>query len=337
MNSVAELPDANRARRLWQQPTEQEWYHFIILDRAFSLIVNFSLSAPQHAGQPGPLLRISCMVHQGGQWRGTVLTTEATHIDELGVGISSPHGHIRGSERTELKLDIPELDLHLDTVLVSQTAAASTSEKTLGAGGQLNWIARPHLRANGDCRIGGQSRKLVDVPAYQDHNWGRFDWGGNFSWDWIVLLPHERRHPSLVYSGISDGAVTKSQHQGMMLCGEKPGIRVFQADELSVSRSGHLYQPNPVRVPAALGLAVPGQQSCMARQYHLEGRSRSDFLNVECVPGEPMQLLVPGSGDNQSLTIISEATGSAEVHGRINGQKLEFEATCVIEHARPCR
>jgi hypothetical protein len=337
MMSATALPDTNHARGLWQHARENEWYHFIVLDREFSLIVNFSLSARTHSTRRDPLLRISCMLQKDGQWRGIVKDTEATWIDDMGVGISSPLGHIRGSERTELKLQLPELGLLIDTVLVAQTAAATTSEKTLGVGGQLNWIARPHLRASGHVSLDGRTRRLVDVPAYQDHNWGRFDWGGDFAWDWIVLLPYDRQQPSLVYSCISDGAVTTSAHQGMMLCGDTPGTRVFQAGELSVTRTGNLYQANPVRVPAALSLAVSGQQSCMAQHYRLQGRSRSDFLTVECTPGEAMQLLVPGTGDDQSLTILSEASGCARVQGKVGGQRVDFAATCVVEHARPCR
>ena len=71
--------------------------------------------------------------------------------------------------------------------------------------GSNDWIVVPRLEATGEVRIDGEAIALEAVPAYHDHNRGRWYWGDELGWEWgYAREPARREGFTVVFERVTD-------------------------------------------------------------------------------------------------------------------------------------
>ncbi|HSI61357.1 MAG TPA: hypothetical protein VLA16_27610, partial [Ideonella sp.] len=198
--SEAELTERVEALRipLLQPGTPldwKDWYHFVLMDLAsgWRAIVNVSLAASGDDAE----LQLTIVVHEGG---GDPAAAPPTH----GCSLSVPWRAGMVQARP-LRIQAPGLSLAFEqqVFVLAARPHGSTIEVELQArpdatpllvteaspfgSGFIGWGVMPRLRAQGRLRVG--EREVAIDPGwfcYQDHNFGRFRWGEDFGWEWLV-------------------------------------------------------------------------------------------------------------------------------------------------------
>jgi hypothetical protein len=182
--------------------------------------------------------------------------------------------------------------------------------------------------------VRGRRHLLAGVPAYHDHDWGAFRWGGDFSWEWAVALSSERpRAPrwSVVVQRISDRARLRALSQGVLVWRGASHRRTFHGREVSVDGAGGLSARGALRVPRVMSLAAPGCAADLPRRLEVCAVAGRDALEATFELVDLAQVAIPDEADERGATVISEAHAHARLAGRVRGEELRFEGPALVE------
>lgn len=313
----------------------KEWSYFCVLGRDVDVLVNFSLMDRRGAASAKTIPRLTLLARTpSADWDGDI-----EQFAEGQVEFAPGHSDIRmdrswlrilhGRYHIDAELDTRPLAVSLQ--LTPRVRPAIASSVRLSRDGGMRWLVVPRLTASGFVKIGSETIHIVDEPAYHDRNWGRFDWGGDFSWEWATLLPARRESPwSLVYMRIGDRFRNRCYSQGLMVWRDDQHRRTFSGRELGVRHHGLLRARNVLRVPRIVSLACPGAAVDVPRKLELCARFGGDLLEIEAELNDMAQLGLPNDGPS-GLTLLSEVGGSARVSGRIQGEPVSYTGRILAE------
>jgi hypothetical protein len=321
----------------------KEWSYFCVFARDLELLANFSLMDDSRAAQKGgpEAARVVLLACEGGRhWDGDVDQCTAA---ELRAAAGTGNARFGASSIT-FSDGCYHLDARLRNRRVSArlrlrplVAPAIASSVRLSTNGAMRWLVVPRLSATGTVDVGDRHYVLEDCLAYHDRNWGYFNWGSDFSWEWATILPHDASDPwSMVYMRISDRFRHRTFSQGLIVWRGDAASRTFDGRHLEARQRGLLRQEQVLRVPRITRLAAPGQAADVPQCLDLTSAAGGDRLEIVVELGSAAQLAVPNDGQ-RGLTLLSEATGHAEVHGSIRGEKVAFRGRAIAEfnHAAP--
>ena len=312
----------------------KEWQYFAILDEDVSLVTTFSIMDQNglRTGEALEVPHVTALVRtQDGEWTGSVGSSAAT----LTAGaIDASFG--------ESRLSFHDDGYHIS--LGSSCAArarvhlrpfarpAITRSVPLGNEAPMQWLVVPRLDASVEIDVGGR-RYLVDrAPAYHDHNWGRFAWGGDFAWEWAIILGQPAPF-SLVYYRITDRGRHSVLAQGLLAWHRHRHRRTFRDVDLRVRTSGRLETAGCLRVPTVMSLAYPGGAADIPSHLEIEARSGADALDVSVDLSDCAQIAVPNDTDD-GATVMSECHGRARLSGRLNGEVVAAGCRTLVEFKR---
>src|SRR5690606_32830349 len=318
----------------------KEWLHFAVHAPDVDVVVNFSIvsSGPgTRRGQGSARVgRVAILVHTD-RWQGGLerCPDAALAVRDAGTRL------LLGESRLELRdgrffleatLASGELSASLE--LEPITRPVQIQNFALENGPPMSWLVVPRLLATGWVRHPGGTVRVARAPAYHDHNWGRFEWGADFTWEWGYALPREPHVPwSLVFVRISDRARLSDWVSGLFVWSGDTPERAFAADELDVAHEGLLRQERLLKIPGVLGLLSPGTDTDVPRRLVVSARRGADHVDLAFESRTLAQLLVPherGSG----LTAIHEVAGRVRVQGAITGAPIDFESPSIFEFLR---
>ena len=129
---------------------------------------------------------------------------------------------------------------------------------------------------------------------------------------------------------ISDGSRNRTYSQGLMVWRGDQSNRVFHGTDMHVKQSALLKQRRTFRLPRVVNLMVPGEASSIPRHTDIEAHAWSDHINLNLGIEDYAQVGVPNDGP-EGLTLLSEATGDAQVSGRIGGEDIWFRGRAIVE------
>ena len=320
----------------------KEWSYFCALGDQCQLVTAFSIMdrhSPAGAGRDRiEEARVTLLARSSdGRWAGQVESCAPAEVDiqagRVGARFGTHElGFSHGSYTVDLSMDDPPVRASL--VFRPTTRPALTRSIPLGDAAPMQWFVVPRLEASGEVRIGERLHRLRACPAYHDHNWGRFQWGGDFAWEWGVGLSASGNPWSLIYYRITDRGRHAVVSQGLLLWSGARHSRTFRDGDLSVRSHGLLRTAGCLRVPRVMQLAVTGSAGDLPTRLEASARSGRDAVDVAFDLETPAQILVPNDGDDDGITNISECPARATVVGRIDGQAVAFTCHSVVEFNR---
>jgi hypothetical protein len=320
----------------------REWNYFCVFADEGTLIVNLSLmdriSLPMNSLDKREQARVAVLVrNSAGRWLGAVDQYAPDTVSIRAGRIDSWFGPnslelIDGSYR--LRICMTEAGVEADLVLKPVAQPALTRSVPLGKTEPMRWLVVPRLQATGKVRFGEQLHYIRHSPAYHDHNWGRFSWGGDFGWEWgISLNAGGKVDWSVIYYRITDRGRHHVLSQGLLLWRNHAHSRTFQDSELDVRSFGLLRSKRLLHLPGITALAIPGTAADIPRRIEIRARSGGDTLEVALDLNDRAQIGVPNDHDS-GFTCISETHGRSRIQGMIRGETIAFESLAVVEFNR---
>lgn len=317
-------------RSRWVGLPHQEWQHFIIDTGEGLALINLSRTRAEDERTTGQVL---VMAH-GERWCGA---------------IRSFHGHeVYGSRDGRFaRVGTSTLDMHerawdlslggpLDSIEGSLRFASTmppliARNRTLAEGARLHWVAHPRAWCRGDMRIGDVRWTLRDAPTYHDHNWGRFDWGQDFGWEWGFIGVRDQ-DIQIVLSTLTNRSGTAVRIRQLHLWKAGRHVLTARGEEIAWIQRGSLALPS-LQLPAALGLVVPTSACDAPTAIDLQVREGSRTLAVTIALTSRARVLVPSASHPLGVHVLDECAGTARVEGFIDG-RIDAEGTCLVEIAR---
>jgi hypothetical protein len=341
MRFARSLDEVGAGGNAWRTPltgpasntgARKEWMHFCVaLPSGGQVLVN--LNVTESGGRRVPRLIV---LGWDRSWCGSV---RSFADDEVSGGsgrldVRLGPNRLRWHEGAfQLSLATPELTGELE--LVPSLLPTVPTTVSLGAGRSLHWIVLPRLLANGWVRLGSERHLVARAPAYHDHNWGNFRWGGDLGWEWGFLLPESGdTRMSVVVVRVSDGLGHKSASQTALVWRESRLVRVFQNHELEFESHGTRPPARPFTVPRVASLLAPAASSGVPARFATRARGAGDSLDFDFSVHDAARVALPSETDPFKLLLLNETTGRARASGSIGGERFELEGDAMMEFVR---
>ena len=325
--------------RIGGPSAHKEWQHFLVHAHGVDVVLNFNLIDDRwmddHADRE--VHRLIFLVRTGGSWRGGVERFERSEValrsGEIGARFGEStlafnDGHYRASIRlrdSPIAADLTFAPLALPLFVQSQP---------LCPGRSMSYVLVPRLLCRGHVTIEGEQVEIDSAPAYHDHNWGCFQWGEDFSWEWGAAQPVSPDCPwSIVYAHMLDRRHLVSRRCGLFVWEDARLQRVFRDDEIRVYSEGRLERTPLVQIPPVMRLLGGGLRDVPAR-VELSARDHSDALELAFEASDVFQLILPNDRDIDGVTVLNEVTGRVSARGRVGAARVEWDGPGAFEFLR---
>ena len=317
-----QLLDGWRASALTAPALWTEWQHFVVADGSRRLLVNFSLRVEE--GRPVGRLLVLGATEAG--WQGEVAPHPTTLRPGAVDSFFGPSSLRLGAEGYKIQLSTPAVEgyLHLEPIAAPLFVPGIRLDTQL----RFHWLVVPRMVASGQLRVGRERWTLERVPAYHDHNWGRFSTSGNYAWEWGFLMPQAEEDPwSAIFLRVSDRARHRCRVQGLALWRDGTLFSSFRDGEIQTDARG-IHLPDRVHlVPEQLSHELQSGGS-MPRRFSMRASRGDDVLSLEVQPGALSRLLLP---QDNGLTMVSEAASTGRLYGTVRGLSVELNGLGMLE------
>jgi hypothetical protein len=348
MNAIlqaSELFDRVEALRIPAAPHAaaadwKDWYHFVLWEPAngWRVLANVSLTgggeraslqytlvayAPgQAAGMQG--------VSRGSPWHAGMVRTEPLSIrgNEVELVLRDRGWH--------LDLQPPRLDLALQLHARADSTPLLVTEESPFGSGHIGWGLVPRLSVDGELRACGQRVAISDDWfCYQDHNFGRFAWGGDFGWEWLVA--HAAVPDGRAFTVVIDLRTDRS-HQRSGL----PYVFIFAGHELRKVFLGPAMTLQwtwsdravlPPRLPGTMATLLADRTERVPTGLSVRGADERDQLHLQLVFDAHLQVVAPDA-IQPAYTRITELSGTTILSMRLDGSSILAHGTAYAEYTR---
>ncbi len=319
--SIANHDFLRRSRR------HREWLHFSIAGPEVDIVVNLSfVDDPASAIERAQL---TLLVHRDGAWDGDVEVIDPEQLELRGGDVFAAWGRNRvewrgGAFTIDVKLTSRPVAVAL-TIYPRSFPSMATNARI--GGGVINWLVVPRSSASGSVAIGDRIESFVNVPAYHDHNWGRFE-GGDVVWQWGHALSAATTS-SVVLARLSDPVEATVYSQVLMLWDGIRPSRVFRGTDLELEREG-LLRPARVVVVPRVATAIARAPTDVPRRLHLRARGDGDEVRGVFEAEDVARIVVPDARGLRS-TAIHEVVGRFQLAGHVRGVAIEVASRAIFE------
>jgi hypothetical protein len=312
----------------------KEWHHFVVHRPGWRLLVNFSLTNESPAGRPPRLVPRVVVIAHDDRWAGTIerfTDGDLAVSADLGTLVIGRNRMTVGADGYQVVIDMPKAAIQGELRLTPASRPFVVNNQPVGQG-RLSWLFVPRLRADGWFRVGGADHRLKGEPAYHDHNWGRFRWGDDFSWEWSSILPTDTDAPwSLVFTRVTDRRRLRTLFQGLFVWHHDEPAAMFRDAALRVRWSGLLARPPDCTLPPPMRLVLGGAAADVPDLIEITAVRAGDALRVQFHPRSYARIALPSEVHLDRSVVLSETSGTARVSGSIGGADLDLTGVGVFE------
>jgi hypothetical protein len=304
------------------QPARKEWHHFCVLGQEVRVIFN--------ASQSGGAARVILLTHDD-RWDGDVDSIPSEHIQihPETVDVRLGHNAIRFEDGMFwISAALQDRPIALKLALRPRVPPWLMRNSMTIPQGDMNWLVVPRLTATGTITLGKQVYTLKDAPAYHDHNWGHWQWGQDFSWQWGFALPDLAW--SVVFCRTTNRARNRVLDLTLALWKGSRLQRLFTQREVEVSQSGYLRRKRVDKYPRVMALVSPEATTDVPRQLELVGASNGDQVRCRFHAEDVAQVVIPNETDLDS-TIVNQVIGRFEMEGRVAGESVATQGSGIFE------
>ncbi|MFP2929919.1 hypothetical protein ACLESO_32940 [Pyxidicoccus sp. 3LG] len=325
--------------RLGGRGGHKEWQYFLVSVGDGHFLINFSLQDDPWAVDPrrAEVARLTLLAC-GEAWEGGMERFPEEEVHVLPGRIDARFGantlrFDRG--RYVLTVALPEHALSAELELVPTMRPLLFANHPLSSREQLSWVVVPRLEARGTITVGARTHRMERAPAYHDHNWGHFRWGGDFAWEWAHALPPDPNHPwSAVFIRMTDRRRTRVRYQTLFLWRHGGTPRIFRDSDLRLTHEGRFQPTRRLPVPPELAVLAPGLAWDLPASTELTAAQGDDTFHLHFAARELAQVITPGESESHTVSVLNELSGRVVSRGRIGGETFELEATGVYELIR---
>jgi hypothetical protein len=314
---------------------EKEWFHFAILGQREDTILNLSFGGDARpAAAPGErVARTILLVHDHG-WFGGIESTPERDI-EIGPGLRVQLGNnVVRFEGGRFILSAALEGRPASLYLMARPLTRPLLVEGDRAARQSGWAVIPRLVGRGSVVAGRRVHRLEEALIYHDHNWGRWRWGDDLSWEWGFGLPDDPSVPwSLVFSRTSDRARGLTSSLRLLAWNGESMIRRFDSAEIRITPEGQARSIQVPKVPPPMAMLAPELTTEVPERLHVEADSGDDRLALDFKIEAIVQILVPNERD-LGVTVINETVGRVRADGRIAGETVRMDGRGHIEFVR---
>jgi hypothetical protein len=316
----------------------KEWHHFCVVGPELDLLMNLNLSGDASVGaRPGEqVARVVVLALEHGRgWHGEVETVPTRDVEvrpgdvDLRVGSSTVRF---GGGVFVVSIALQDHPVALRLCLRPRTMPLLVRNDLPIGTARVNWLVLPRLEATGTIVLGASVYRLERSPAYHDHNWGRWRWGQDFSWQWGFALPDDPEDPwAVVFERTTNRARSTDLERSVTLWHRGELHRVLSQTEVDVRPLG-LLPPERVglKVPRVMGLLMPERTTDIPERLVVTGVAGGDRLQLVFEPENVAQILIPNE-TNLGMTVINEAAGRVTLEGRVKGVTLASSGRGIFE------
>jgi hypothetical protein len=317
------------------QQGHKEWLHFAVHGDGVSLLLNFSVVDDTHdtACRGSATGRVTCLVHTDG-WQGDVDTYSHGTFQARGGALSMRFGTQVVEFRDgafHISVRLRRCPIAIELSLRPEALPSESHDVFFDDCPSMSWVVVPRLRAEGYVEVQGRRHTLDGAPAYHDHNWGYFRWGGNFVWEWGYGLPRrEEDEFSLVFVRFMDRGRFSDLMRGILVWKGRRQARIFRGEDVRIRHEGLLAARNPYKLPKPMALVAPGSASDVPKRLVVEAESRGDRIAFSFEALDVAQIIAPNDGD-LGVTIINEVTGELTADGVVGGERVHLAGRSTFE------
>jgi hypothetical protein len=297
-------------------------------------VINFSmLRDNRHGVPPGSRqARLILLVHEEG-WDGEVIEFHPrdVHLNPGRIDLHFGHQHLTFKDGVfHISISLENRPITLDLHIEPLTFPMLRSKATIGPG-TIDWLVVPRLQVNGTLVCGSNLHRLVDAPAYHDHNWGHWLWGQDFAWEWGFALPAGSTHPwSLVFDCMTNRSRTQTQDLKLCLWKESRLVRIFAHQDILVVPSSYLHRRQVPKFPPIMALIAAEVTTDVPRTLDISARNGKDQLDLKFEAQDLAQIVIPNETD-LGVTVINEVTGTIKASGQVKGDPVEIQGKGFFE------
>lgn len=307
----------------------KEWHHVVIHHPEMSLLVNISETVDAHGATT---CRALSMASLDNSWHHEVLTAApgTVSIDSLTLDVRLGDQARFWWDRDRYRLHVNGSRVMVDVTLRPRSAPHLLPGAVLSAHERISWVIVPRLHATGEVCVEGRRFSLDDAPAYHDHNWGHFEWGGNFSWEWIAITAEDW---SLTGSRLLDRtrSIVSAHH---LLIEDDHGAVSFGNSEVRVSSAGRLGAVPAAVVPGALRLLAPTSIDDIPRDMTWHARRGISSVTATLHPRSVARIVMPSDVRVDDVVVLAEAFADGNVDATIDGRPRQATGYGLVELVR---
>ncbi|MEZ4298148.1 MAG: hypothetical protein R3B70_24565 [Polyangiaceae bacterium] len=335
------------------RPEYKEWQHFVVFGEGWTFLFNPSTDGTAR----GKITTVLC----GDDWQAHVTPCRAPDLRPGRMDATFDRSGARFvAGRYQIWHHAP--DLRVEAELTPTSVPSLSHHIHLGPQAHLSWCLVPRLSATGWLEVTGSPRREFRARlAYHDHNWGRFRWGSDFSWEWGCAMPEDVESPwTVVFARMNDRARTRTTATSVFLLKDGAHLRYFRdreahfrteglapvlapipdngppspADTASLSSAPSPPEqsaPRLPRVPAAAALLLPDSDRDVPAHTFFDARRAGDRLSGHITSRLRGQILVPSDTDLRRVVRLNEVHTRAEIEGHCAGEPISLRGPGLLE------
>lgn len=318
----------------------KDWYHFVLLHAAsgWRAIVNVNLAGGSDAAE----LQYTLVIHTPGE---PPRLHGASRSLPWHVGMVRVRPLAIRSDEVELVFDqqvfglrVQPRGLDLGIALHARPDATPllVTEGSAFGSGFIGWGLLPGLLARGELWACGQKAAIThDWFCYQDHNFGRFRWGDDFGWEWMVAHVQASQQPAItvVVDLRSDRAHRRGGLPYLFILVGRELRKVFLGPSMTMRWVWSDTARLPPRLPGTMATLLGGRTEREPVAVHIEAADERDRFSLRLEVDAHLQIV---AADNRGggHTRIGEASGVVAVRLRLGETELEAQGLGYAEFTR---
>jgi hypothetical protein len=309
----------------------KEWYHFVLLEleRGTRVLANVSVNGNAQVGAVQLTLAASIRDHDSAavatyasatshEWRRGMVGAVPLRIraDDLSLSFARGAFQLEAQDaRAQLALAV-NVDVASEPLMVTEGSAFGS--------GFIGWGIVPEAKASGRLHV---CRQVHAIDArwfcYHDHNFGRFHWGEDIGWEWLVA--HARADNGHSITAVVDLRTDRAHRNGglpyVFVHLEGKLRKVFLGAALTLKWTWSEGATLPPRLPGAMASLFADRTARQPVRLAIEALDDRDSFALQLEIDSVYELVVPDNRGGR-YTRIAEVSGPAELSATWRGHTV---------------
>lgn len=318
----------------------KDWYHVVLLHAAsgWRVLANVNLAG---GGAEG-VLEWTLVVHAPGQqprlhgasrsqpWRPGMVQARPLAITGEDVA------YVFDGWQIALRIAPQDIDLSLKLEARSAAAPLLVTDGAPFGSGYIGWGILPVLQASGTIAAGGATATIDESWfCYHDHNFGRFRWGEDFGWEWLVA--HAIGDAGETLTVIVDWRTDRAHAAGglpyvFVLAGGQLR-KVFLGPAVRLRWHWHGEAQLPARLPGAMATLLADRPVRRPQAIALDAADERDQLRLRVDVDAYFEVVAPDALST-AATRIGESSGPATVELRLADHSVSARGLAYAEYTQ---